>query len=136
MRKCIQLSNKVVCNEDTSVWVFFFNHLKCHRQLQVITFLTGVLQLGTHTSNCGVGILAVSYGRLQDIWNLPHLAAVSDTYIFQNKAMGLYSLRHQIILVTVNDQITPVLQPCQKGGNSEGKSLVDKSIQKGLGEAG
>lgn len=135
MRKWIQLSNKIVCNEETSILVFFSQSSEMSQGIQVITFLTGVLQLRTCASNCEVGILAVSCGRPQDMWNPPscccswhiHFPEQSTGTIFASTSMA-----HQITLVTVTDQITPALQPCQKGGNAErGKASLAKARRKG-----
>lgn len=45
----------------------------------------------------------------------------------------------QITLMTVTDQITPAAMHCspvRRGEFREGKGLIGKSIQKGLGEVG
>lgn len=67
---------------------------------------------------------------------IPHLAVVSDTNVFQNRAketiFASTSVAHQITLVTVTGQITPALQPCHKRGDSEReKASVAKAHRKG-----
>lgn len=137
MRKRIQLSNKVVCNEDTSV-LGFFDHLNCHRQLQGITFLTGMLQLGTCTSNCEAGILAMSYTRLQGMWNPPSCCCFWHTFSRTKQRGYIYLDIHGRSNNShdcdwSNNSCSYALQPCQKGGMQRGERPHWQKHTEGVG---
>lgn len=119
----------------TSVLGFFFNHLKSRRQLQVIAFLTGVLQLGICTSNCGTGILAMSHRMC----GIPHLLLFL-THTFSRESKGTIftwtSMADQITFMSVTDQITPATTNCspvRRGGIQRGEKPHWQNRTEGVG---